>query len=100
MENDGQSNSSSGDNPLISKDITTDVLSTVLGVFNDLRYSSTVPPNLNHQGSYSDLFRQFLEVRQIERAKVSCVLTVKPSIEVNHDEIPILEIWINRVRRL
>ncbi|KAI5647286.1 hypothetical protein M9H77_33291 [Catharanthus roseus] len=71
------STSAAAETPLISEDIPSHIASAVEGFFNDVGYSNAIPPSLDYKDSYSDLFRQLLEVRSVDRGKISCLLTVK-----------------------
>ncbi|KAF7152380.1 hypothetical protein RHSIM_Rhsim01G0152700 [Rhododendron simsii] len=78
-----------GHNPtttIISKDLSSEVVSQVIGFFNRRGISENIPHKFTTKDSHSDLIRGlFVKVDLVQRGRIFCLLSVKRAVTVEKE---------------
>lgn len=76
---------------VISKDLSSEVVSQITGFFNRRGISENIPHNYTTKDSHSDFIRGlFVKIDLVQRGRISCLLSVKPAVTVNYYSFPLL----------
>ncbi|KAH7849418.1 hypothetical protein Vadar_017521 [Vaccinium darrowii] len=76
---------------VISKDLSSEVVSQITGFFDRRGISENIPHNYTIKDSHSDFIRGlFVKIDLVQRGRISCLLSVKPAVTVNYYSFPLL----------